>query len=312
MRNRLRQFPRAFARNLWLYAYDLSQQTMRFKHPGNLTETGLVEQLRLFRDGKEPKGYNEKLKWLMINDQMPEHIICSDKLLCRVYVAGRIGEKYLRKVYQTANSVDGINVDNLPKNFVVKANHDSGSVFLVTDNLSWRRAKRMLRMRMRRLYGMKKGEWAYSYIIPRVFTEEVMDGPIVDYKFHCCDGQICWVQIIYDRVTGQAKEVNVGENYLALGLHLDDKFVHERQPPKKPQSWCEMQELARCLSRGFRYVRVDMYEYRGKPNFGELTFWPRAGNYATEDESEFGKMLQFDTTFKRILIHDFFAEHRAK
>ena len=308
MRNRLRQFPRKFAKSLWLYAYDLSQQTMRFKHSSNLTETGLVEHLRLFRDGKEPKGYNEKLKWLMVNDQMPEHIICSDKLLCRAYVAGRIGEKYLRKVHQSSNSVDGINVDRLPKNFIIKANHDSGSVFLVTENLSWKRARRMLRMRMRRLYGMKKVEWAYSYVIPRVFTEEMMDEPIVDYKFHCCDGQICWVQIIYDRVTEQAREVNVDENYRALGLHMDDKFVYERQPPKKPQSWHEMQELARCLSRGFRYVRVDMYEYRGEPSFGELTFWPRSGNYGTEDESEFGKLLQFDTSFYRMLIHDFFAE----
>ena len=33
-----------------------------------------------------------------------------------------------------------------------------------------------------------------------------------------------------------------------------------------------MKDIARELSTGFRYVRVDLYEFRAKPSFGELTF----------------------------------------
>ena len=268
----------------------------------------LLATLRPFRDGKIPKGYNEKIHWLMVNDQMPEHIICSDKLLCRSFVANRIGEQYLREIYDASRSVDDIDFSNLPETFVVKTNHDSGSVFVVVDERTWKSTKKKLRRRLKRTYGLEKGEWAYSYIVPRVFVEEFMPGPIVDYKFHCCDGQIGWTQVIYDRISGRPREVNVNENFSSLGMHFDDQFILDDVPPDMPVCWDEMKELARVLSRGFRYVRVDFYEYRGKPSFGELTFWPRAGNYESEGERKLGDLLNFDTSFSRPVIHDFFRK----
>ena len=269
----------------------------------------LLEKLRPFRDGKTPTGYNEKIFWLMVNDQMPEHIICSDKLLCRSFVANRVGGEYLRKLYKISTSPDHFNIKCLPEKFVVKANHDSGSTFVVIDLKTWKRAKRKIRKRMRRSYGLEKGEWAYSYIIPRVFVEEFMPGPIVDYKFHCCDGKISWIQVIYDRASGQPREVNVDENYCSLGVHFDDHFIPDEVPPMKPESWSEMKKLARKLSEGFRYVRVDLYEYRKKPSFGELTFWPRAGNYESDGEQILGDLLNFDLSFSRYMIHDYFSNN---
>ncbi len=312
MRNNLSQYPRKLARELLLHSYSFVQSQMTSGNSFSFTEPRIVEQLKLFYDGEEPRGYNDKIKWLMVNDQMPEHIVCSDKLVCRAFVAARIGETYLRRVYQAAETVDGINTDKLPNSFVVKANHDSGSVFVISDLSSWKRAKTILRVRLTKSYGMQKGEWAYSYVVPRVFAEELMCGPIIDYKFHCCDGEVCWAQIIYDRATGQPREVIVDKDYLPLGLHMDDNFVCEKQPARIPICWDEMREIARSLSQGFRYVRVDLYEYQGRPSFGELTFWPRAGNYGTSDEGEFGDLLQFDTSFCRMVIHDFFAEGRSK
>lgn len=268
----------------------------------------LLTKLQPFRDGKIPRGYNEKMHWLMVNDQMPEHVMCSDKLLCRSYVANRIGEKYLRKLYAVSKSIDNIEFENLPQIFVVKANHDSGSVFIVENLKSWISVRKKLRKKLKRIYGLENGEWAYSYILPCVFVEEFMPGPIVDYKFHCCDGQICWTQVIYDRISGHPREVNVDENFSSLGIHFDDHFIPDDIPPDVPVSWNEMRELAQKLSVGFRYVRVDFYEYREKPSFGELTFWPRAGNYVSEGELTLGELLNFDTSFSRSMIHDFFSK----
>lgn len=270
--------------------------------------TNAVEQLRSFHEGKEPVGYNDKIRWLLVNDQMPEHVICCDKFLCRAYVAGRVGENSLRKIYHVAETVSGIRLDLLPDTFVIKANHDSGSVYRVTDRRSWRRAKKKLRKSLKnRFYGLRGAEWAYWYIRPRVFAEEMMMGPIVDYKFHCCDGKICWVQIIYDRDSGHPREVNVDEDNNPLGLHLDQNFIFEAEPPDAPEPWNEMKELARSLSRGFKYVRVDLYANLGEPSFGELTFWPRAGDYHTGDNLEFGNLLNIDTSWRRPAIHDFFS-----
>lgn len=272
------------------------------------TPPEVIEQLRLFHEGKEPIGYNEKIKWLMVNDQMWDHVIGCDKLLCRAIVANRAGQNYLRKIYDMAEAVHDIRVDQLPASFIIKANHDSGSVYRVTDKQSWRRAKRKLKRKLRRkFFGLTYGEWAYSYIRPRVFVEEMMQGPITDYKFHCCDGKICWVQIIYDRITKRPREVNVDEDYIPLGLHMDQDFVFTREPPQAPESWNQMKEVARLLSYGFRYVRVDLYNYLGKPSFGELTFWPKAGAYRTGDEREFGNLLNINTSFRRPMIHNFFT-----
>ena len=268
----------------------------------------LLAKLRPFRDGKIPSGYNEKMHWLMVHDQMPEHVICSDKLLCRSFVANRIGEQYLRKIYAVERSVDDIDFADLPETFVIKTNHDSGSVFVVDSERTWKSVKRKLRRKLRKTYGSGKGEWAYSYILPRVFVEEFMPGPIVDYKFHCCDGEICWTQVIYDRVSGHPREVNVCEDFISLGIHFDDQFILDDAPPDKPVSWNEMKGLARVLSEGFRYVRVDFYEYREEPSFGELTFWPRAGSYDSEGEQKLGELLNIDTSFSRPVIHDFFRK----
>ena len=266
----------------------------------------LLAQLRPFRDGKTPIGYNEKIHWLMVNDQMLEHVICSDKLLCRSFVSSRIGIQYLREVYQISKSPDYIIFNKLPEKFVIKANHDSGSTFVVTNLQTWRQAKRKIRKRMRRTYGLEKGEWAYSYILPRVFIEEFMPGPIVDYKFHCCDGKICWTQVIFDRSSGRPREVNVDENYCSLDVHFDDQFALDKTPPEKPISWNEMKDIARQLSTGFRYVRVDLFEFGAQPSFGEMTFWPRAGKYNSEGEQVLGKLLNFDFGFRRPMIHDYF------
>ncbi|MDE0355197.1 MAG: hypothetical protein OXK20_06015 [Deltaproteobacteria bacterium] len=65
-------------------------------------------------DLTNPKGYSDKVNWLKIHDQMPEHIVCCDKLLARDYVAERVGRSCLLDVYQKARSVDQIAFDALP------------------------------------------------------------------------------------------------------------------------------------------------------------------------------------------------------
>ena len=72
----------------------------------------------------------------------------------------------------------------------------------------------------------------------------------------------------------------------------------------RPAAWEQMKTMARALSEPFRYVRVDLYDYESRPIFGELTFWPKAGCYKSKDEHAFGQLLDFDTTFKRPMIHD--------
>jgi hypothetical protein len=62
------------------------------------------------------------------------------------------------------------------------------------------------------------------------------------------------------------------------------------------RAWRELTDLARKLAKSWRYVRVDLYWSREQAWFGELTFWPLAGCYLTDDEPTFGQMLELDLT----------------
>lgn len=274
------------------------------KHLVDIVNDYCLREVGVLPDLANPKGYNDKVSWLKIHDQMPEHVICCDKLLARAYVADRIGRDCLLDVYQITRTVDQIALEPLPERYVLKTNHDSGSVYVVTDESSRRRATRRIRRSIKRTYGVAKGEWAYAHISPYVFAEEFMDGPTTDYKFHCCGGEIRWVQIIADRALDKPRETMVDESYKPLPLHFNYENIYEAEPPVQPTTWTTMKEMARTLSQPFRYVRVDFYEYEDRPVFGELTFWPLGGLCRTKDERAFGQFLNFDTTFKRPMIHD--------
>ena len=257
---------------------------------------------------EHPRGYNEKINWLKIYDQMYEHVICCNKLLSRAYVLDRIHGCRLLRIYQVARYIDDFDYEILPERYMLKANHDSGTVYAVTDKKSLAGAKKRTRKRLRRTYGIESGEWAYSHIVPYVFVEEYMDGPIIDYKFHCCVGDIRWVQIISDRASGNPRETIVDQDYVTLPLHMDHKMIHDAYAPEKPESWEAMKAISRTLSRPFRYVRVDLYQYEYQAVFGELTFWPMGGSYKTKDEPNFGNLLNLDTSFKRPMIHNVIGE----
>lgn len=51
-----------------------------------------------------------------------------------------------------------------------------------------------------------------------------------------------------------------------------------------------MLEMASTLSKGFPFVRVDLYEVGNTPYFGEMTFTPGAG-YNDDYPEEFQKKL---------------------
>ena len=267
-----------------------------------------LRQLGTLPDLANPTGYNDKVNWLKLYDQMPEHVICCNKLLARAYVAERTDPSCLLKIHQIADSPNRIDFDALPERYVLKANHDSGSAQIIADQDAVPRAKRRIRKHLGRAYGLNTGEWAYAHISPFVFAEEYMHGPVIDYKFHCSLGRIFWVQVIADRASGTPRETILDDEYATLPLHMDHKMIHEPQAPSRPPAWDRMKAMARTLSEPFRYVRVDLYDYQERPVFGELTFWPLAGCYKTSDEPVFGRMLDIDTQVRRPMIHDVVTE----
>jgi len=228
-----------------------------------------------------PTGYNDKIHWLKVFDQRPEHVTCCDKLAVREWVAERVGGDVLIPL-----------TNGYP--CVAKCTHDSGSAILVRTPMESVAAEYRLTQLLKRPYGVDKGEWAYALVKPRIIREEVLPSP-VDYKFHCVNGEVRWIQVIWDRKRKAREAIHEPDGRLT-SLHMDEKMIHD-EADQIPSDYAlqAMSEVAAGLARGWRYVRVDLY-WNDRPMFGEMTFWPRAGCYKSSDEPIFGQMLDIDLT----------------
>jgi hypothetical protein len=227
-------------------------------------------------------NYNECVKWLMKHDRTQTHRVCVDKLAARELVP----HKY--RIPLLGVSAAPQEPNQYP--CVIKCNHDSGSSTVLRNQADYHAAKPFIESRLQKVYGVNKGEWAYQYVKPRVMIEQLLDDP-TDYKFHVSGGLVRWVQVITGRDSG-ARETIFNCDGDVMPFHFDEQMQYHPDPAVYPgrTAWEQMKALALMLAYGFRYVRIDLY-YSGQPYFGEFTFWPRAGNYASNHLDFYGALL---------------------
>jgi hypothetical protein len=256
------------------------------------------DTFRQFPNLRSCSTFNEKIQWLKLFDQDPEIVRCTDKLTARDYVSNKAGSEFLVELLQSPSSFDEINFDKLPNSFVLKTNHGSGTAVLVRDKSSLDRnaVRSKITAALGKIWGQKTGEWSYAFIKPRIFVEQFLssDGniPPPDYKFHCVDGKVRFLQYIYDRGMDTKEQIlDIDAN--PLPIHLD---VHFRVGNvfRKPVGWNHLIDVAERIATGFKYVRVDLYHIHSKIFFGEMTFWPYGGFYLGNGQALLGRYLDFD------------------
>ena len=96
-----------------------------------------------------PQTFNEKLQWLKLNDHRPEYTMMVDKFAVKDYVAGIIGEQYIIPTLGAWDGPEDIDWDILPKQFVLKTNHDGGNfgVVVCKDKSTFDKAKAIKRLK---------------------------------------------------------------------------------------------------------------------------------------------------------------------
>jgi hypothetical protein len=94
------------------------------------------------------------------------------------------------------------------------------------------------------------------------------------------------------------KEVTVDPSGKPMGVHFSTHKIYSEEFTR-PAQWDEMSELARTLSAGWKYVRIDMFVSGDRIYAGEMTFFPYSGFYKGEGQKKMGQLLDFDrTTFR--------------
>jgi hypothetical protein len=230
-------------------------------------------------DLRDARTFSEKLSRRMIlmnrADRCP-YTDLADKYLVRNFVAAKVGERYLTRVYWQGFDPRQIPFDSLPERYVIKTNHGSKQVIVVHGPVNKEAVFAKLDAWLRINYYWREREFQYFGIRPRVFIEEYLDdsvegGPL-DYRFWCFSGSPEVIQ-----VDNRRHDINpfFDLNWSLLDLHYREAAM--RQPVAKPPNLDEMLQVSRELSAKFDFVRVDLYNINGRICFGELTFTPVAG-----------------------------------
>lgn len=133
-------------------------------------------------DWEHPKTFNEKLQWLKLHDRNPLYTTLVDKYRVKQWVADKIGEQYVIPTLAVYNSVDEIDLDKLPNQFVLKCNHDSGSVVICRDKTSFdlEAAKTKLGNALKNNFYWEAREWPYKNVKRCVFAEQFMKDATMD------------------------------------------------------------------------------------------------------------------------------------
>lgn len=235
-------------------------------------------------DLEHPKTFQEKLQWLKLYDRKPIYHKMVDKYEAKEYIAEKVGSEYVIPTLGIFSSVDEIDYDKLPNEFVIKTTHDSGT-FVICRNksdLDWQNVKKFISKRQKRTnYYHPYKEWPYDGVKPRIIVEKFLtDGrqELNDYKFYCFNGK----PMIYYITTNKGIGLPTRQDFYDInGSHLEIQDIgypnNEISIPPVPKCLEEMVRLSEILAQDTYHLRVDFYEINGHVYVGELTFFEGSG-----------------------------------
>jgi hypothetical protein len=248
----------------------------------------------------KPVGLNAKIRYRMANDRRSILKLCANKWTAREIVMSKVGPKYLPGLHQVLTSAYEVDWELLPEAFVAKAAWRSGGTFICLPIAAWGSPSR-LDPEVPRLVGSRNAlsrqdfvdffgrlgsdyswepgrfpEWAYAGGSEKIMIEEfINDGSDQlpkDYKFFCFEGVPRFIQVDFplkplrDIYSVEWQKIPVNISYPNSPWKLD-----------QPLNFPEMLRLARIMSLGLDFLRVDMYNVNGRIFIGELTCYPEGG-----------------------------------
>jgi hypothetical protein len=267
----------------------------------------LIYRLRMGRklDLDNPKTFTEKLQWLKLNDHNPVYTNMADKMAMRSYVEEKVGPGHTVPIIGVWERFSDIDFSSLPKQFVLKTTHDSGSYVICRDKEQFDigKAKRILTRSLRRNYYRTTREWQYKNIIPRIICEQYLDDGkecLTDYKFFCFNGQPRFMYF-EEEASKSPTQAIVDMDFHQMPFSMDDRKADT--VPEKPAQFEQMESIAQKLSEGLPFLRVDMYCIESTIYVGEMTFYHYGGFIPfrpAEWDGRIGEMLDLSAVKREI------------
>ncbi|MGB5981873.1 MAG: ATP-grasp fold amidoligase family protein [Nonlabens sp.] len=233
-------------------------------------------------DLNDPKDFNQKIQWLKVYFHVNILHELADKYAVRDFVKRRAGEKYLNELISVHSHAEDIDFNKLPDQFVIKGAHGCHYNLIVPDKskLNINKARKLLNKWLARDYfKISGGEWAYKDVPRRLVIEKFMkqEGREIlnDYKFFCFNGKPKFIQVDLERnVANYRCYYDINWEKQPFYTERNQRYINDVE---RPVCLEEMVGVARKLSKGFPFVRVDLYDVNDRVVFGEMTFYPADG-----------------------------------
>ncbi len=247
-----------------------------------------------------PESFNEKMQWLKLYDRDPLHTLMVDKHAVKAYVAPLIGEEHVIPTLGVWTTPDNIDFSTLPDRFVLKCNHTSGEgLILCRDktHLNREKATRELKKAMKDDYYLTYREWPYKDVPRKIIAEPYMEDlqaaalgldTLPVYKILCFEGEPRIIQTIQNDKTSHETIDYFDPDWKLLPFRQN--YSNSTVPTARPKQLSEMLKIAKKLSSGFHFLRVDLYEINGEIFFSEFTFFSDAG-FAPFEPEEWNRIL---------------------
>lgn len=234
---------------------------------------------------KNPERFTEKIQWYKVNYRNPVMHQCVDKYRVREYIKDKGLEDILVPLIGKYDSIEQVDWNILPDQFVIKTTHGGGGMNVVLcddkNKLNVEGIRDKLHCDSTPVKDNTMGrEWAYYGLKPGIVVEELLinrENPaagINDYKIFCYNGHAKYIIVDVDRYIDHKRNF-YDSNW--NNLHVISDCPAADREIERPENLNKMLRVAEKLSEGFPFVRVDLYDVDGKIYFGELTFYPWSG-----------------------------------
>lgn len=241
----------------------------------------------------DPQTFNEKLQWLKLYDRNPLYTSLVDKYLVKGYVKDALGQEVIVPTLQVWDSPEKVDFADLPKEFVLKCNHDSGGVIICKDkdSIDAEEIRNKIRAVYNKNYYLEGREWPYKNVEKKIIAEKMLidstETDLKDYKLMCFNGKVKCIFVCSERGSIEGLKVTFFDtewNVMPFQRH----YPKSKVSIPKPKCLEEMIIKAEKLSDNIPFVRIDFYEVDGHIYFGEYTFYPGCGfEEFTPDDADY-------------------------
>lgn len=263
---------------------------------------------------KVPRSLIEKIYWMQLHCDTSQWTLFADKYRMRDFVTSKGYGTYLPKLYGMWENPYEIEINELPSQFVVKANNGCATVLIVRDKsiYDWDKKKKEIAKWLKIPFGYSGYEPHYLHIKPCIIVEELLEqseelnnispDSMIDYKFWCFNGHVESCLVTYNRKQGKITIDLYDTKWNRLTKYLKnyklDRYDLDVEIPK-PKCLEKMIELASDLSKGQPQMRVDFYIVKEQPVIGELTMSSGYGYFTDEYYNYLGDFVDISILSKK-------------